>query len=118
MEDKGQILLYQTPDGESRIEVRLQGETVWLNQEQIDEPEETEEQDLTDAEEEREIAEYNESFEPRVDTDDDEPEEASTTEGDLFGNSDQVTSDDNDEETGSGNADADNFLKSLYGKKK
>lgn len=29
--DKGQILLYQTPDGDSRIEVRLQGETVWLN---------------------------------------------------------------------------------------
>ena len=35
MEDKGQILLYQTPDGESRIEVRLQGETVWLSQEQM-----------------------------------------------------------------------------------
>ena len=35
MEDKGQILLYQTPDGESRIEVRLKGETVWLNQEQM-----------------------------------------------------------------------------------
>ena len=35
MEDKGQILLYQTPDGESRIEVRLEGETVWLNQEQM-----------------------------------------------------------------------------------
>ena len=29
-EDKGQILLYKTPDGESRIEVRLQNETVWL----------------------------------------------------------------------------------------
>ena len=35
MEDKGQILLYQTSDGESRIEVRLEGETVWLNQEQM-----------------------------------------------------------------------------------
>ncbi|MBQ8969106.1 MAG: virulence RhuM family protein [Bacteroidaceae bacterium] len=36
MEDnKGQILLYQTPDGESRIEVRLQGETVWLSLEQM-----------------------------------------------------------------------------------
>ncbi len=34
-EDKGQILLYQTPDGESRIEVRLQGETVWLNLDQM-----------------------------------------------------------------------------------
>ena len=29
MEDnRGQILLYQTPDGESHIEVRLEGETV------------------------------------------------------------------------------------------
>ncbi len=36
MEDKkGQILLYQTPDGEARIEVRLQGETVWLSLEQM-----------------------------------------------------------------------------------
>ena len=34
-DDKGQILLYQTPDGESRIEVRLQGETVWLSLEQM-----------------------------------------------------------------------------------
>lgn len=35
VEDKGQILLYQTPDGESRIEVRLQGETVWLSLDQM-----------------------------------------------------------------------------------
>lgn len=35
MEGKGQILLYQTPDGESRIEVRLEGETVWLSLEQM-----------------------------------------------------------------------------------
>lgn len=35
MKDKGHILLYQTFDGESRIEVRLQGETVWINQEQM-----------------------------------------------------------------------------------
>ena len=34
-ENKGQILLYQTPDGESRIEVRLEGETVWLNLDQM-----------------------------------------------------------------------------------
>ena len=34
-ENKGQILLYQTPDGESRIEVRLEGKTVWLNLEQM-----------------------------------------------------------------------------------
>ena len=33
--DKGQILLYQTPDGESRIEVKLQDETVWLNLDQM-----------------------------------------------------------------------------------
>ena len=35
VEDKGQILLYQTPDGESRIEVRLQDETVWLSLDQM-----------------------------------------------------------------------------------
>lgn len=36
MEDnKGQILLYQTPEGDSRIEVRLQGETVWLSLDQM-----------------------------------------------------------------------------------
>ena len=34
-QDKGQILLYQTPDGESRIEVMLQGETVWLSLDQM-----------------------------------------------------------------------------------
>ena len=34
-ENKGQILLYQTPDGEARIEVRLHGETVWLNLDQM-----------------------------------------------------------------------------------
>lgn len=34
-EYKGQILLYQTPDGEARIEVRLHGETVWLNLDQM-----------------------------------------------------------------------------------
>ena len=34
-EDRGQILLYQTPDGESRIEVKLQGETVWLTLDQM-----------------------------------------------------------------------------------
>ena len=35
MEDKGQILLYQTPDGESKIEVTLHNETVWLSLEQM-----------------------------------------------------------------------------------
>ena len=35
MEGKGQILLYQTPDGESKIEVTLQNETVWLSLDQM-----------------------------------------------------------------------------------
>ena len=35
MEDKGQILLYQTPDGVTRIEVKLQNETVWLSLDQM-----------------------------------------------------------------------------------
>ncbi len=35
MQDKGQILLYQTPDGESKIEVTLINETVWLTIEQM-----------------------------------------------------------------------------------
>lgn len=34
-ENLGQLLLYQTPDGVSRIEVHLQGETVWLNLDQM-----------------------------------------------------------------------------------
>ena len=38
MEDnKGEILLYQTPDGESRIEVKLKDETVWLSLDQMSE---------------------------------------------------------------------------------
>ncbi len=35
MEDKGQILLYQTPDGVTKIEVKLQNETVWLSLDQM-----------------------------------------------------------------------------------
>jgi len=31
----GEILLYQTEDGETRVEVRLQDETVWLSQKQL-----------------------------------------------------------------------------------
>ena len=34
-ENLGQLLLYQTPDGVSRLEVHLQGETVWLNLDQM-----------------------------------------------------------------------------------
>ena len=33
--DKGQILLYQTPDGESKIEVKLKDDTVWLSLDQM-----------------------------------------------------------------------------------
>ena len=35
MENKGQIILYQTQDGESKIEVTLAGETVWLTADQM-----------------------------------------------------------------------------------
>lgn len=33
--DKGQIILYQTPDGESKIEIRLENDTVWLSADQM-----------------------------------------------------------------------------------
>ena len=33
--DKGQFLLYQTPDGDSQIEVKLQDDTVWLSLDQM-----------------------------------------------------------------------------------
>lgn len=33
--DKGQFLLYQTPDGDSQIEVKLQNDTVWLSLDQM-----------------------------------------------------------------------------------
>ncbi|MDY4881352.1 MAG: virulence RhuM family protein [Muribaculaceae bacterium] len=33
--DKGQVILYQTPDGESKIEVRLENDTVWLSADQM-----------------------------------------------------------------------------------
>ena len=33
--DKGQFLLYQSPDGDSQIEVKLQNDTVWLSLDQI-----------------------------------------------------------------------------------
>ena len=31
----GEIILYQTEDGETKLEVRLEGETVWLTQQQL-----------------------------------------------------------------------------------
>ena len=33
--DKGQFLLYQTPDGDSQIEVKLQNDTVWISLDQM-----------------------------------------------------------------------------------
>lgn len=35
MEDSGQIVLFQTQGGETRIEVRLSNDTVWLTAEQM-----------------------------------------------------------------------------------
>ena len=35
MESKGEILLYQTEDGKTKLEVRLEGETVWITQGQM-----------------------------------------------------------------------------------
>jgi hypothetical protein len=33
--DKGEIIIYQTEDGKSSLEVKLQEDTVWLNQKQM-----------------------------------------------------------------------------------
>lgn len=35
MEGKGEVLIYQTEDGESELEVRLDQETIWLTQDQM-----------------------------------------------------------------------------------
>lgn len=35
MENNSELLLYQTPDGQTKVEVRLQGETVWLSLNQM-----------------------------------------------------------------------------------
>ena len=35
MAQKGEVILYTTPDGESKIEVKLEGETVWLTLDQM-----------------------------------------------------------------------------------
>ena len=35
MEQNSEILLYQTEDGQTRFDVRLEAETVWLTQEQM-----------------------------------------------------------------------------------
>jgi len=35
MENKSELLLYQTEDGKTQIDVHLEDETVWLNQNQM-----------------------------------------------------------------------------------
>ena len=35
MEIKGEVLMYQTSEGNTAIEVKVENETVWLRQEQI-----------------------------------------------------------------------------------
>jgi hypothetical protein len=37
MNDAGKILIYRTPKGNTKIDVLLQNETIWLNQKQISE---------------------------------------------------------------------------------
>ena len=34
-ENQSSLLLYQTPDGQTRIETKLEDETVWLTQDQM-----------------------------------------------------------------------------------
>ena len=48
-EPKSQLLLYQAPDGRTRLEARMQGETVWLTQAQMAElfPEATRKESLS-----------------------------------------------------------------------
>ena len=36
MEHDSEIILYQTADGQIKIDVRLEDETVWLNQNQLE----------------------------------------------------------------------------------
>ena len=35
MDNKGEIVIYQTQDGTTQLDVRLDGETVWITQEQM-----------------------------------------------------------------------------------
>jgi hypothetical protein len=35
LENKGQIIIYQTPEGETELEVKLERNTLWLNQYQL-----------------------------------------------------------------------------------
>jgi len=46
-EPKTQLLFYQAPDGRTRLEVRMQGETVWLTQAQMAELFQTTQQNVS-----------------------------------------------------------------------
>ena len=35
MVNKGEVIIYKTPDGETSIDVKLENETVWLNRHQL-----------------------------------------------------------------------------------
>ena len=35
MDDNNQIIIYQSEDGQTRVEVKFTGETVWLSQQQM-----------------------------------------------------------------------------------
>ena len=37
MENNGEIIIYQSSDGQSKIDVRLENETVWLSLNQLSE---------------------------------------------------------------------------------
>ena len=47
MNDRGNIVIYQTKDGKTSIDVKLEDETVWLTQAQIAELFETKRQAIT-----------------------------------------------------------------------
>ena len=44
---KGEIIIYRAPDGKTALDVRLEGETLWLNQKQISELFQTERSVIT-----------------------------------------------------------------------
>ena len=44
---KGQVLIYQTKEGQTRLEVRLEGETVWLTQKAMAELYQTSKQNIS-----------------------------------------------------------------------
>jgi hypothetical protein len=46
-EPNSQLLFYQAPDGRTRLEVRMQGETVWLTQAQMAELFQTTQQNVS-----------------------------------------------------------------------